>query len=678
MKQMKRIVMSLFAGALALNATCIPAFAQEDNTPKEEVVYSNLNGDGSVKEVNVVNIFDLENDGTIVDYGTYESLRNMTTTDAIDYQNDTIHISSKKGKLYYEGKLKSKEIPWLISIQYLMDGKTYDVSEIAGKSGHLEIQIQMHQNENCDSSFFEGYALQTTITLDTNKTENIQADGATVANVGSNKQLTYTTLPNTDTDIHISADVVDFQMDAIAINGIRMNLDVEIDESEIQDKVDEIVGAVDALDEGAGSISEGATTLYDATSKLNTAAQDLYTGVGSLYSGSQELANGLSTITSNNKALTDGAWQAYEAMCSAAQSQLNAQLSAEGMEQVTLTPTTYADVLLGLLDKMNAETAYQTAYDSALSKVKEEVEGQADTLYAGYIQSQANTIYATYVQSQATTLYEQVASEAIIQQLVESGTMSQEQAHVYVTSEEGKILVENAIQEMDDETKQQIQTLAISNLTDEQKQQILQGAIDTLTEQQKTEIKNTYIQQMMSSDEVTSQINAAVEQVSEAASQVSQLKGQLDSYEAFYTSLVNYTNAVASSASGAATLTNGLVTLYNNTDIFKNAVGDLYVGVGTMKNGSEELKDGTQEFSKQTDGIDEKVSDEINCISDSITGKDVPTISFVSENNKNVNAVQFVIQTEAIKVDDTKTVTTKTTEELNFFQKFLQLFGVEE
>lgn len=677
MKQMKRMILSLFAGALALNVNCIPAFAQEDNTPKEEVVYINLNGDGSVKEVNVVNIFDLEDDGKIVDYGTYESLRNMTTTDTIDYQNDTIHISSKKGKLYYEGKMKSNETPWNITIKYFIDGKEYSVDEIAGKSGHLEIKTSIQKNENCDSSFFEGYALQASYTLDTNIAENISAEGATVANVGSDKQLTYTIFPNTEKDITISADVNNFEMDAIAINGIRMNLDVDIDESELQEKVNEIVGAVNDLDSGASTLNNGAKTIYEASGQLNASVQDLHTGVGSLYNGAQELANGLSTIASKNKELTDGAWKAYEAMCSAAQTQLNTQLETNGMEQVTLTPSTYETVLLDILAKMDAQQVYQTAYDTAYATVSAEVESQADTLYAGYVQSQADAIYLTYVQSQANTLYEQVASEAIIQQLIENGTMSQEEAIAFLATDEGKAQINTTIESMNDQQKQQIITNAVNNLTEEQKQQILQGTIDALTQEQKTEIKNTYIQQMMSSDAVTSQINTAVEQVSLAASQVSQLKGQLDSYGSFYNGLVEYTNAVSSSASGASTLANGLSTLYENTDTLQNAVGELHGALKEMKEGTDELKSGTQEFSDETNGINGEVSDEIQQMTSEMTGENVDIVSFASSKNTNIQSVQFVIETEDIQVNTENTVVANTEKDLNFWDKLMQLFGLE-
>ncbi|BFL47657.1 hypothetical protein [Lactonifactor longoviformis] len=670
----KKMTASLLAVLLVTGIHPVSIFAAEKNTPKEEVVYINLNADGIVKEIHVVNSFELEKDSKIIDYGAYETLRNMTTTDDIAYKDNKVTIDAKTGKLYYEGKLKEPTMPWDISIKYYMDGKEYSADKIAGLSGNLEIKLSIRQNPNCDSSFFEGYALQASLTLDTNKARHILGEGATIANVGSDKQLTYTILPNTEKDITISATVKDFEMGGISINGIRMNLDIDLYDAALQEKIDEVIGAIHDLDKGADKVNTGASDLYDASGKLTAATEDLYTAVGSLNEGAAELKKGLTALTSKSTELTGAAWSAYEALCSAAQIQVNAQLEANGLEKVTLTPAVYSEVLLSILEYMDADTVYHTAYDTALAEVTSEAEAQADTLYTSYIQSQAGTIYLSYVQSQAETLYTQVAAEAVMRQLIESGDFNEDQASAYLTTEEGKALIQGAAAAMSDEQKEQIIMAAAGSLTVEQKQQILQGAITSLTEEQKAEIRNTCIQQMMASDEVTAQINEAVKKVNSAAAQVSALKGQLDNYGAFYNGLADYTNAVSSAANGASALTDGLHTLYSNTDTLKKAVGDLHIAVGTLKDGTGELKNGTGEFVSETDGMDTRLSDEIQTITSSATGKDVETVSFVSEQNTNINSVQFVIQTESIELDIPADAGKPETEHLNFWQKLLRLF----
>lgn len=673
MKRTRKLLSVMLAVLMLISAIPSSVFAAEANTPKEEVVYINLNADGSVKEINVVNIFDLDEDGKIIDYGSYESLRNMTTIDTIDYHDNKVTIDTEAGKLYYEGKLGDNVMPWTITIKYFMDGKEYTADQIAGMSGKLEIKMSIRKNEKCNSSFFEGYALQTTLVLDTKNATNITADGATIANVGGDKQITYTILPNTEKDITVSAIVTDFEMDAIALNGIRMNLEIDIDDAALQEKIDEVIGAVEDLDQGAGELNDGASDLYDATGKLNTAVGELYTGAGSLYNGSSELKNGLDTLTTKNSELTGAAWSAYEALCSEAETQLNAGLSENGLDTVTLKPETYSEVLLGVLARMDADEVYNQAYNAALAEVSAQVEAQADTLYASYIQSQADAIYLKYVESQADMLYAQVATQAVLEQLLSQG-LSQEQANAYLQTDEGEALVASTIAAMTDEQKQQILGVAVQQLTAEQKEQILQGALSSLTEEEKTEIRNGYITQMMASKKVINKINEAVKAVNTAASDISALKGQLDSYGAFYNGLVDYTNAVSSAAKGANTLSSGLSTLYSNTNTLKNAIGELHIAVGTLKDGTNELNEGTGEFVDKTSGMDTQVSDEINKITSDLTGEDIETISFVSEQNTNVKSVQFVIQTESIEIDESDATVIEEEEYLSFWQKLVRLF----
>ena len=139
-----KILSLLLAFSLMLMFS-VPAFAATANTDstKQEVVYINLNSDGSVSKICVVNIFELDEDGQIVDYGDYTVLRNMTSNDKITFENETVRIDTKAGKLYYEGTLNQNVIPWIFSFRYYLDGTEYKAEEIAGKDGALKITISI-------------------------------------------------------------------------------------------------------------------------------------------------------------------------------------------------------------------------------------------------------------------------------------------------------------------------------------------------------------------------------------------------------------------------------------------------------------------------------------------------------------------------------------------------------
>ena len=208
-----------------------------------------------------------------------------------------------------------------------------------------------------------------------------------------------------------------------------------MDDTELMDKVEELVSAIGDLDDGAWELRDGTEELYDATKTLNSKVGDLHSGVGDLTAGAGDLYTGLTDITAQNQQLTGGAYTAYEGLCAAAAVALNAQLEANGMDAVTLTPSTYSAVLMALLEKLNADEVYQEAYDTALRQVTQQVNQQADQLYIGYVESQANDIYLAYVTTRADALDAQVAAQAVREQLIQNGS-SEEQADAYLQTAE--------------------------------------------------------------------------------------------------------------------------------------------------------------------------------------------------------------------------------------------------
>ena len=374
MKHTKNIAAAALS-VLLLSSLTVPALAAAAPPAKEEVIYVMTDAAGKVTDMEAVNIFP---GGSITDYGDYSAVKVLNTTDNIHQSGEKITLYSAAERVYYQGTMKSSVIPWNISIRYLLNGVELPAEDIAGKSGALEIRFSVSKNESCTGSFYEDYALQASFTLDTKRCKNILSSGATAANVGSDKQLTYTILPDSGIETAITADVTDFEMDSVAINGVRLELDLDVDDSALTDKIDDVVSAIDELNDGTQELQSGAFELYDATQTLCSGACELHSGAISLSSGAGELYSGLSTLATKNSTLTDAAYTAYEGLCTAAAAALNAQLEANGMDTIVLTPSTYSAVLTGLLEKLNADAVYQQAYQAALQQVTAQVEANED------------------------------------------------------------------------------------------------------------------------------------------------------------------------------------------------------------------------------------------------------------------------------------------------------------
>ena len=72
------------------------SLAATKSSEKEEVIYANLTSSGDIEKIYAVNIFE---DKDIVDYGVYETVKNMNTMDKINYSNGKITIQNSEYKL---------------------------------------------------------------------------------------------------------------------------------------------------------------------------------------------------------------------------------------------------------------------------------------------------------------------------------------------------------------------------------------------------------------------------------------------------------------------------------------------------------------------------------------------------------------------------------------------------
>jgi X-X-X-Leu-X-X-Gly heptad repeat protein len=507
-------VLSLIIAVTLVFSTAISATAADISIPKEEVVYGILNLDGSVNNLYVVNIFP---GGVITDYGNYSDVRNMTTSEKINQSGDQITVQTSADKLYYQGTLATKELPWDIAISYFLDGEDISETELAGKSGKVKITISVKQNMEINSNFYDNYALQISLSLDNKLCSNIIADNATVAEAGSNKQLAYTVLPGNGIDITVTADVRDFEMDAITINGIRLSLGIDVDTTEFTDQITQLADAIKGLDDGAAEILEGMNQLsngmqeyMDGMKAFSDGLGELSIGADKLSTGATELKNGMSELAKQNDSLINGAVAIQQATFDT----VNAQLGGMGMGLPVLTPENYSEVLSPIPN---------------LSEVKLQLDGVVQ-----FTQGLKGYMYG-------------------------------------------------------------------------------------------------------------------VDQLSKGASDLSM--------------------GTAEFAASSSVIAASANQLYSAGVEINEGIKKLRDGLAAYKDGTKELKDGTSDMGS-------KINDQVDEMLGSISGHGEEVISFVSDKNTNISAVQFVLKTDSIKIPEIPIVDTPQPVKLNFWQKLLKLFGL--
>ena len=649
MKNYNKIIAVAMAGAICgSTAFSSISLAATKSSEKEEVIYANLTSSGDIEKIYAVNIFE---DKDIVDYGVYETVKNMNTMDKINYSNGKITIQNSEDKLYYQGIMKQNtQMPWTIKVRYKLDGVEYAPSELAGKSGKLEISISIKENKNCKKNFFENYALQTVVQLDTNLCENIKSDEATMANVGGLKQLTYTILPGNEKDIKITSDVTDFEMSEIQVNGINLNLGLDkdsIDTSSLTGELDKLKDAVNDLDDGANELNDGAKKLDD--------------GAVTLTDGIKTIQEGLDQLNSKSSSLTSGSSEVLSALKTIQSSLNNVSTSSKDLKQLSSASTSIKSGIDSLVNGLKTVDSSIDTYNSSLKKAglnsaSELAQKNKQAISALGITSTQRKLYSAYTSGGSQAVSAELAklaqagdSEAVaLYKQVSAGNTDAVTQYVQAA---GKLISVETLLKADasyiEGSSKLINGIDAQMSTSSGQTTLMSGAVSLQTNYKKFDAS---IQDLVSS------LNNLMANMTQLKSGINKLT---DNYATLDSGIKEYTSAVNK-------ITNGY------SKVYEGAL-DLVSGTHSLYKGTTELTDGTGEFKGETSDLDSKVDDEVDSMIDNFAGGDFEVESFVSDKNTDVDSVQFVIKTEAIKKEEVK-VEEEKTEELNFWQKLLNLF----
>ena len=360
---------------VVLSAACIPnalALAQnsavETSTPaasgasasegstatfeKSEVVYANLAASGTPQAVYVVNRFDVEAPGTIVDAGTYDAVRNLTNESALAHEAGKTVFEAEEGTFLYQGDAAQAVLPWNVSITYELDGRSMRADELAGASGDLAIHVATSQNEAVDPAFYDSFMLQITFTLPDESCSDVAAEGATIARAGQDTTVAFTVLPGHDADSRLMARVQDFSMAGAQIVALPYSSVVDMPDT------DEMTSGMDDLSSAVSELTAGTESLAAGVDGLTGGARDLS-------SGAAAFGAGLSALNGSSGDIVGASSQIKGALSRIAGGLSEADFSQLG--QVGQLPTVLRNLADGLDALQENVAGVQAGYDAALS-----------------------------------------------------------------------------------------------------------------------------------------------------------------------------------------------------------------------------------------------------------------------------------------------------------------------
>ena len=620
------------AGVSALAAgkqktdTASPAAAQTDSadtTPSSatgETVYVIANADGSAKKVIVSQKYDPDDPNAAQE-------AQSSLTDAQNVKDDNC----------WQGTT-DKPLPVTMHITYTLDGKSVSAAELAGKSGHVTMRFD-YENTQYETKTIAGksqriyvpFAVLTGAILDSDNFRNVSVTNGKLVDDGDHTVVVGMAFPGLqenlalDTDkleipsyVEVSADVTDFSIETtltVVTNSVFNDVD---DDKLDKDALDELSDDLDKLTDAMEQLMDGSDELFDGLDTLLDKSHELADGVG-------QLSSGLKKLDANSAQLNEGAKTVFNTLLDTANKQLqaNESLSEAGITIPTLTISNYADVLNGVIAKLDPDSVIAQAEAAARQQVTAAVRAQEDTVRAAVTEQ---------VRQNVSDNVTAAVKASVLEGVLKSQGMTQEQYEV--ADDTVKIAIGSAVDaKMNTETVQQNISATVSA-------QVASPEVKALIDQNTEQQISLLIEQNMNSETVRAQIDAATAQASAGAKQLLALRQQLDSYNTFYVGLQTYTAGVAEAAAGAVKLNRNMP--------------DLIDGVKKLRDGSLELADGIKELNEE--GI-EKLVDAFDGDLTELSDRLQATIdvsrdyrSFIGSGDSG-DGVKFIFRTDAIEHD---------------------------
>ncbi len=285
---------------------------------KNETVYVVLNADGTVADLKVVNwIYDMDNRSldNIVDYGRYTSVNNMKS-EKIPMLNDD-HVvwdqeSLDEGDIFYEGTTL-QELPVDIGITYRLDGKELSAAEVAGRSGHLKIIINLEnklkengliyydsyeggrvarEDENCVPMVVQG-----TCTVDSKKFSDIRATNGSQVVVGETINLGFMTFPLPDAEIEIDMQAVDIELNPITLT--IMPQMPPIPDIDLEDDFVQMLDGVTQIGSGLMQLYDALNVMIEEFESFRVMALEITEGLKTFFEDNEELVKAIEDLLDN-------------------------------------------------------------------------------------------------------------------------------------------------------------------------------------------------------------------------------------------------------------------------------------------------------------------------------------------------------------------------------------------
>ncbi len=283
MKNNKIIKLSLISLSI-MSVLPVNAYA----LTKEETVYSKLNNNGEIINTSVYeHLINTDKLDTITDLSDLENITNINNNNKFEYANNTLTWDAKAKDIFYKGTT-NKSLPISEDVTYKLDGNDISLSDMLGKSGHVEITIKYTNNDlhynNKYGNMYTPFIVATVTSIEGKNNSNVEVTNGKVINNGNNYMVVAISLPGLSESLGIEE-----KIDSVTISYDTTKAELSTIYSVMSPKI----------------IEETDMDIFNKLNNIYSKGYDLKTYMDEIESGSKDILEGLEKVSSGNTALKE-------------------------------------------------------------------------------------------------------------------------------------------------------------------------------------------------------------------------------------------------------------------------------------------------------------------------------------------------------------------------------------
>ena len=283
MKNNKIIKLSLISLSI-MSVLPVNAYA----LTKEETVYSKLNNNGEIINTSVYeHLINTDKLDTITDLSDLENITNINNNNKFEYANNILTWYAKAKDIFYKGTT-NKSLPISEDVTYKLDGNDISLSDMLGKSGHVEITIKYTNNDlhynNKYGNMYTPFMVATITSIEGKNNSNVEVTNGKVINNGNNYMVVAISLPGLSESLGIEE-----KIDSVTISYDTTKAELSTIYSVMSPKI----------------IEETDMDIFNKLNNIYSKGYDLKTYMDEIESGSKDILEGLEKVSSGNTALKE-------------------------------------------------------------------------------------------------------------------------------------------------------------------------------------------------------------------------------------------------------------------------------------------------------------------------------------------------------------------------------------